>query len=133
MDSSDILAEARKWLIELETTDRLEDVWEEFDDWFQASPRHRAAYAKVRRDWLRLGGSPTQPAYEMSPRRKAHRADRHYWTCAGAWISHWWWTVAALLALIVTCVADIYQQELSATGSLPPAFSLIAPSTPTLR
>ncbi len=109
MNSPDTLAEAARWLIELETADRLEDIWEEFDDWFQESAAHRDAYARVRLHWLKLTGSPIPPAREIQSLRKVRRAGSRFWSCASAWIAHWELALAALLALIVTFGAERYQ------------------------
>jgi transmembrane sensor len=123
VNSPDALSEATRWLIELETADRLEDIWEEFDDWFQASAAHRAAYERVRRDWLRLTGSPRPPVPKMQSRRKAHRAGSRYWICASAWIQHWGLALAALLALIITCGDELCQLGIGALGFVLGPFS----------
>ncbi|MDB6101632.1 MAG: hypothetical protein JWO52_1631, partial [Gammaproteobacteria bacterium] len=56
MKSPDLMLEAKEWLYELETRDDIESIWPAFDAWFEASEEHRAAYAEVRRRWLRLTG-----------------------------------------------------------------------------
>ena len=102
MNSPDTMAEATKWLIELQTADRLEDIWEEFDDWFQASAAHRAAYAKVQNHWLKLTGLPASPARKVRPRTTIHRAAGRHWAYASAWLAQWELVLAVLLALMIT-------------------------------
>jgi ferric-dicitrate binding protein FerR (iron transport regulator) len=98
MHPSDTLIQAMRWLIELQTADRLEDIWDEFDDWFQASPAHRAAYGKARRHWLRLAGLP-MPTMIRNPKEKY---PRHLLNLASITTTHWELILAALLAVIIT-------------------------------
>jgi ferric-dicitrate binding protein FerR (iron transport regulator) len=106
--SREVLAEATRWLVELETTDRLDDIWDEFDDWFQASAAHRIAYARVRRHWLRSSPSPSPPTYRR--RYKSHWNPSRQWASATAWMSRWWLPLAAALCLLIT-LAELYQLE----------------------
>jgi ferric-dicitrate binding protein FerR (iron transport regulator) len=102
VSSREVLAEATRWLVELETSERFDDVWDEFDDWFQASAAHRAAYERVRRHWFRSSATPTPPAYK--PRPKRHWDDSYHRAYVVAWISDWWLPFAVLIALLLLIV-----------------------------
>lgn len=106
MSSREVLSEATKWLIELEAADCLDDVWPEFDDWFQASAAHRAAYAKVRSDWAQFG-NPT-----ASVQRHALLLHKRRWFCGyrwiyiRAWLSAWWPALSAIAVMILVYCAS---------------------------
>jgi len=114
MNSPDTMAEATKWLVELQTADRLDDIWDEFDDWFQASAAHRDAYAKVRGHWLKLTGLPAVPTRKSEYRGAIHRSVSVFLTRAFAWMAHWELVLAVLLVLMLTCSAEFYQPDFDA-------------------
>jgi ferric-dicitrate binding protein FerR (iron transport regulator) len=98
MHPSDTSIQAMRWLIELQTADRLDDVWDDFDAWFQASPAHRAAYVKARRHWLKLAGL-TPPTMIRNPNENELR---HLPNLASITTAHWELILAALLAVMIT-------------------------------
>ena len=104
MSSREVLSEATRWLVELEAAERLEDVWPEFDDWFQASAAHRAAYEKVRSVWASVG-HPTRCVQTRSLRHQRRWFRSHHWVYAQAWLSCWWPLLAALALTIFLCCA----------------------------
>ena len=114
MNSSDTFAEATQWLIELQMADRLEDVWEEFDAWFQASSAHREAYAKVQRHWLKLAGLPIPSAHRTTTNSPLTTIDRYLFKAASAWMAHWELILAVVLALTVTCAINLRQPVIGA-------------------
>jgi len=120
VSSREVLAEATRWLVELETTDRFDDIWDEFDDWFQASAAHRAAYDRVRRRWLRLSASPVPPAYK--PRRRRHWENSYHRAYVVAWLSHWWLPFGALIAFFLAA-SELHQLGILAAAPVFGAFN----------
>ncbi len=105
MSSREVLSEATRWLIELEAAERLDDVWPEFDNWFQASAAHRAAYAKVRGAWAKSGNSKSPIRREGAlPRSRWFRGYR--WIYARAWLSCWWPLISAIAIMIFVYCAS---------------------------
>ena len=101
MTSSDVLSEATRWLVELETSDRIEDIWSEFDDWFEASAKHRTAYARARLAWLKSAGLRAPPTSQVASREDGHCAEGNRLPCADDWLLHWFLALAALVVLLV--------------------------------
>jgi ferric-dicitrate binding protein FerR (iron transport regulator) len=88
VNSPEIVSEATKWVVELETTDRFDDVWSDFDDWFESSAAHREAYIRARQTWIRVAKVATLPMPDPSspgPLFQAHGFCRFF---ASEWISH---------------------------------------------
>lgn len=115
MSSIDLLSEAARWLVELETAERVEDIWPEFDHWFQASMAHRVAYARVRRAWLQVANVSAAPRFydDVIPRRNLHWVVDYLLTSSCEWFSHWWPLVAAFLLLSV-----LYGIEVADSGGV---------------
>jgi ferric-dicitrate binding protein FerR (iron transport regulator) len=101
VNSSDTLTEASRWLIELQTTDRLEDVWDEFDAWFQASPSHKAAYARAQRHWLELAGLPSPSTHARVVWTSVWRGSRSIAQFLSACTAHWELIFVVLLAVLI--------------------------------
>ena len=105
MSSREVLSEATRWLIELEAAERLEDVWPEFDDWFQASAAHRAAYVKVRGAWAKLG-TPKGFVQQGGLLQKPRWSRGYRWMYAHAWLSCWWPLLTAITVTIFVYCAS---------------------------
>jgi ferric-dicitrate binding protein FerR (iron transport regulator) len=99
VSSREVLAEATRWLVELQSTDRFDETWDEFHDWYQASAAHRAAYDRVRRHCLRLTLTPAPPAYK--PHRKRHWDQSYQRAYVAAWVADWWLPLAVLIVLLL--------------------------------
>lgn len=69
MISPATMQEAIKWFSALETTDDLDHVWSEFDDWFQASEAHRRAYKAVQQ-YRESIGPPLNPRWKHPSKLK---------------------------------------------------------------
>jgi len=107
VNSPEIFSQATRWLIELETTDRLEEIWTEFDEWFQSSAAHREAYARVRQAWIKLANSATRPIPELTPQTwQASPASSHPHPRTNIWVHYWWSPMTALISLIVAAVFE---------------------------
>ena len=102
VNSSDPSTEASRWLVELQTTDCLDDVWDEFDAWFQASPTHKAAYAQAQRHWLELAGLPTPPTRSRAVWTSERRGVRYIAQLRSVCAAHWELIFAALLAVLIS-------------------------------
>jgi len=89
MSNTKVDAAAAQWLIELETADRIEQLWPDFQVWLAQDPRHRAAFLRVeeagrRLDalrYLRPSGKAVNPdllseMLDASERRRAPWVDR---------------------------------------------------------
>ena len=106
MSSREVLSEATQWLVKLEAAERLEDVWPEFDDWFQASATHRAAYAKVRGTWVKLG-NPKGFVRQRILQHKRRWSRGYGWVYAQVWLSCWWPILAAIAITMFVYRASI--------------------------
>src|SRR3569833_3680685 len=125
MSSREVLSEATRWLIELEGADRLEDVWPEFDDWFQASAAHRAAYAKVRRAWARCENSKGAVLRGV-PLHRPRWLRAYRWSYAQAWVSYWlpWLTAIAVTILVYSTYGAERLECVSAVAPCVSVFSI---------
>jgi ferric-dicitrate binding protein FerR (iron transport regulator) len=70
---NDIDRQAAYWLIELESSKKIEDLWPAFEAWLNERPAHLAAFLRLEtawralddlRDLLRADGMPEPPWYE---------------------------------------------------------------------
>ena len=107
--SIDTLSEAARWFVKLESADRLDDVWRDFDNWFQASAAHRAAYVQVRKAWHRLAGAPSALPLGDNPatQSRLHWAIDHLLTCGCEWLSSWWPLLCAVALLTIIYSIDV--------------------------
>lgn len=54
MTSPYIRCEAARWIVELDTAEKIEDLWPQFELWLNEKPEHRAAFLRVERGWRAL-------------------------------------------------------------------------------
>lgn len=51
MISAEVQAEAARWLIELDTSDHIEEIWPDFEEWLNRNSTHQQAFVRVQRAW----------------------------------------------------------------------------------
>jgi ferric-dicitrate binding protein FerR (iron transport regulator) len=101
MISTQVKAEAARWLIELDTADHVEDLWPEFEAWINQHPTHRRAFVRVERAWRTLDGF-------LGPEKcTSARTTFHYWRARFPSARAWKELASALFALVVVVSVTI--------------------------
>jgi transmembrane sensor len=78
MTHSSIREKAAQWLIELDTSDNVEDRWPDFEAWLNENPEHRAAFVSLEQAWSAVedlkafhvneGTLRTDPLFSQEPK-----------------------------------------------------------------
>ena len=123
MISPETMKEAIKWYNALETTDNLDRIWPQFDDWFQASEAHRRAYKAVRQYREQIG-LPFNPRWARSSTLKLNVQKIDSWA---TWdrLERYALLISLAAVLILTIGAVAHALRVPASCTIRGPFSLL--------
>lgn len=113
------MAEARKWLYKIETRRDLDRIWPAFDEWFEASEEHRAAYAEARRRWLQLTGASPDRIRRIRSDRKPLLRPLQGWDIIDHNDLYVFLAVSAAILAMTAGQGDAIQRMLGLLNNLP--------------
>jgi transmembrane sensor len=108
MRSKDSRARAAKWLIELDSAERIEELWPPFQAWLAEDDANREAFARVETAWraLNIGLASRKKSKSIATTfecesGKEQRRDRRL---------SWWWTLSACALVLIIGIGLWYSK-----------------------